>query len=286
MGHYFKGVKLLELFEKYLLNNLPKATSFHPYYEQALADMLFAGGKRFRPMLLLSVVKALEPRMFDNALPVAFALECTHTYSLIHDDLPAMDNADLRRGVPTLHKRYDEVTAILVGDALNTLSFELIADAPLADSVKTKLTKLLAFNSCGMVLGQAIDCKFEKSQLNLEELKFLHKHKTARLIGASLAMGAAIANSALEAELYEYGLRLGELFQIRDDILDVTQDEATSGKTAGRDEFKNSFVTLLGLDGAKEAFANSVAECKEKLLTFPKELQEILSPNLTPYFTI
>ncbi|MEY4504249.1 MAG: geranyl diphosphate synthase / farnesyl diphosphate synthase [Pseudomonadota bacterium] len=248
--------------------------------------MLLAGGKRFRPMLLLSVVKALEPRMLDNAFPIAYAIECTHTYSLIHDDLPAMDNADLRRGVPTLHKRYDEVTAILVGDALNTASFEFIANAPLSDSVKIKLVRLLAQNSCGMVLGQAIDCKFEKSQLNLEELKILHLNKTARLIGASLAMGAVIANSNLEDELYAYGLILGELFQIRDDILDVTQDETTSGKTAGRDEFKNSFVTLLGLDEAKKAFNESVKLSQEKLSTFPQELQNILTPNLTQYFTI
>jgi geranylgeranyl diphosphate synthase type II len=286
VAHCFKGVRLLELFEEYLKSNLPKAASFHPFYEQALADMLLAGGKRFRPMLLLGCVNALEPCMLKNALPIALALEFTHTYSLIHDDLPAMDNANLRRGVPTLHKRYDEVTAILVGDALNTASFGLIANAKLSDKVKVALVRYLADNSCDMVLGQAIDCKFEKSELSLDELKILHKNKTARLIGASLAMGSVIANSELETSLYEFGLMLGELFQIRDDILDVTQDETQSGKTSGKDECKNSFVTLLGLDGAKSAFHSSTQEAKARLDDLPCSLKEVLLPIISPYFQL
>ena len=127
---------LLSLFEDYLLANLPQSKTFHPYFEDALADMLKAGGKRFRPMLLLSVVKSNKSLLIPNSLDVALGLEFLHTYSLIHDDLSAMDNADLRRGFQTLHKKYDEVTAILVGDALNTEAFNLIANASLSNDIK------------------------------------------------------------------------------------------------------------------------------------------------------
>ena len=145
----------MQRFETYLNENLPKVPSFHPVYEAALGDMLVAGGKRFRPMLLLNIVDVYEPMLYNSALPVALALEMFHTYSLIHDDLPAMDNADLRRGHETLHKRYDEVTAILAGDALNSDAFYLIAKAPLREDVKIKLVELLARDggSRGMVLG-------------------------------------------------------------------------------------------------------------------------------------
>ena len=164
-------------FELYLKENLPKVPSFHPVYEDALGAMLEAGGKRFRPSLLLNIVDAYEPMLYNSSLPVALALEMFHTYSLIHDDLPAMDNADLRRGHKTLHKRYDEVTAILAGDALNSDAFLLIAQAPLRSDVKVKLVELLARDggSRGMVLGQAIDCYFENIPLSLEQVKILHK---------------------------------------------------------------------------------------------------------------
>ncbi|HEY9189937.1 MAG TPA: polyprenyl synthetase family protein, partial [Sulfurovum sp.] len=178
----------MERFETYLNENLPKVPSFHPVYEEALGVMLTAGGKRFRPMLLLSIVDAYAPMLYNSSLPVALALEMFHTYSLIHDDLPAMDDADLRRGHETLHKRFDEVTAILAGDALNTEAFYLISRAPLRADVKIKLVELLSRDggSRGMVLGQAIDCYFENKPLDLEQVKTLHKNKTAKLIAASL----------------------------------------------------------------------------------------------------
>ena len=158
---------LLSLFEDYLLANLPQSKTFHPYFEDALADMLKAGGKRFRPMLLLCVVKSNKSLLIPNSLSVALGLEFLHTYSLIHDDLPAMDNADLRRGFQTLHKKYDEVTAILVGDALNTEAFNLIANASLSNDIKIDLIKCLATNGGinGMIIGQAIDCYFENQRL-------------------------------------------------------------------------------------------------------------------------
>ena len=149
-------------FEKYLLENLPLSDTFHPIFQDALQEMLKAGGKRFRPLLLLGVVESANPLLLQNAMPVALGVEYLHTYSLIPDDLPSMDNADLRRGHPTLHKTFDEVTAILVGDALNTESFNLIANAPLSSDVKIELIKTLSSDGGinGMIIGQAIDCYF------------------------------------------------------------------------------------------------------------------------------
>ncbi|MCF6202017.1 MAG: polyprenyl synthetase family protein, partial [Hydrogenimonas sp.] len=188
----------MQSFEAYLRANIPKAPSFHPTFEEALGAMLLAGGKRFRPHLLLSVVDAYVPLLRESAYPVAMAVEMLHTYSLVHDDLPVMDNADLRRGEPTLHKRFDEVTAVLVGDALNTHAFYLIADAPLHSDVKVALAKELAYNGGigGMVLGQAIDCHFEGEMLSSEQVDLLHEYKTGRLIAASLKMGAIIAGAS------------------------------------------------------------------------------------------
>ena len=243
----------MEQFEAYLLAHLPIAPSFHPHYEAALHQMLKSGGKRFRPALLLGVVQAYNPLLIQNAYSVALAIELLHTYSLIHDDLPSMDNADLRRSVPTLHKTYDDVTAILAGDALNTYAFEVLSYAPLSDKVIVKLIRELSLNGGlnGMVLGQAIDCHFENTPLELEQVKMLHIHKTGKLIAASLKMGAIIVGrDDIATDLYDFGIDLGLLFQIQDDILDVTHDSLSAGKTTNNDEAKNSFVTLLGLDEA------------------------------------
>jgi len=265
---------------------IEQVPSFHPVYEDALGVMLTAGGKRFRPMLLLNIVDAYEPMLYNAALPVAMALEMFHTYSLIHDDLPAMDDADLRRGHQTLHKRYDEVTAILAGDALNTDAFLLIAKAPLREDVKVKLITLLAQNggSAGMVLGQAIDCYFENSPLKIEDVKVLHTNKTAKLIAASLKMGAIIIGKEdLADKLYDFGIKLGLLFQIQDDILDVTQSSEEAGKLTGNDEDKNSFVTLIGLDETMKE-ANTLAdELELELNNFDENLKNDLSSLLTKY---
>ncbi|MDE5591591.1 MAG: polyprenyl synthetase family protein, partial [Helicobacter sp.] len=182
-------------FEKYIFENAPKVPSFHPYYESALWEMLRNGGKRFRPKLLLSIVYAYSPRRIKKSFPCALALEVLHTYSLIHDDLPAMDNADLRRGIPTLHTKYDEAAAILIGDGLNTYSFHLIASSKLNSKIKIELIKCLSYYGgiFGMVLGQALDCYYENQILELEKLKIIHYNKTAKLISASLQMGGIIA---------------------------------------------------------------------------------------------
>ena len=165
---------LLEQFENYLLENLPQSKSFHPIFEKALQEMLSAGGKRFRPMLLLSIVNAEQSLLLKNAMPVALGLELLHTYSLIHDDLPAMDDADLRRGYPTLHKTYDEVTAILVGDALNTHSFNLIANAPLSAESRIELVKILSSDEIGqmsILINNNIDQVKENIKVDNELIK-------------------------------------------------------------------------------------------------------------------
>lgn len=280
-------MKLHTLFEDYLANNLPKSQSFHPIFEKALQEMLSAGGKRFRPLLLLSVVQSYQSLLLKNALPVALGLELLHTYSLIHDDLPAMDDVALRRGYPTLHTTYDEVTAILVGDALNTHSFNLLSHAPLSSDVKIELIQILSQDGGidGMIIGQAIDCYFENQTLKLEQLEFLHIHKTAKLIAASLKMGAIICqlDEKLQNELYAFGIDIGLLFQIQDDIIDETQTAQEAGKTTNNDAAKNSFVNLLGLDGARKSADTLAKKCEEQLNGFDEVLKANLKVLLEKY---
>ena len=279
--------ELLEKFEDYLLSNLPSSNTFHPHFEKALGDMLQAGGKRFRPMLLLSVVKSNKSLLIDNSMPVALGLEMLHTYSLVHDDLPSMDDADLRRGFQTLHKKYNEVTAILVGDALNTEAFKQISNAPLHNDIKIELIKTLSCDGGinGMIIGQAIDCQFENQKLELKQLEFLHIHKTAKLIAASLKMGAIISEYDLvtQEKLYDFGIDLGLLFQIQDDIIDETQSSEEAGKTTQNDESKNSFVNLLGLDGAIKAADELALKCENTLQTLDNNLKNSLEELLLKY---
>lgn len=279
--------ELLKQFEDYLLDNLPVSNTFHPIFQDALQEMLKAGGKRFRPMLLLSVVNSANTLMVKNAMPAALGLEYLHTYSLIHDDLPSMDNADLRRGHPTLHKTFDEVTAILVGDALNTESFNLIANAPLSSDIKVELVKILSSDGGinGMIIGQAIDCYFENKKLELSQLEFLHIHKTAKLIAASLKMGAIIGNYSLDTQerLYKFGIDIGLLFQIQDDIIDETATEEEAGKTTANDGAKNSFVNLLGLEGAVKSADKLAETCENTLGSFDENLKASLEQILSHY---
>lgn len=295
-------MSLLEDFKTFLRENLPTAPSFHPYYERALADMLIAGGKHFRAQLLLGVVNSLNPKFTKPAMRVALGVEMLHTYSLIHDDLPAMDNSDLRRGKPTLHITYDEVSAILAGDALNTQAFYEISRADLSAEVRIKCVEILSKNAgaSGMVLGQAIDCFFEstpkarairqkfsikKNKLNLDELKFLHIHKTAKLIAASLQMGAIIANlNNAECErIYDIGLDLGLVFQIADDLIDATQSADIALKPTGHDENKNSFTNLLGIDGAKRAKDELLSKIYAKLNLAPDGVKNVITNLIQKY---
>lgn len=279
----------LTCFENYLQKNLPKAPSFHPHYEKALKSMFLAGGKRFRPMLLLKVVEHEAPLLFENALPVAMAVEMMHTYSLIHDDLPAMDNSSLRRGRATLHVEFDEVTAILVGDALNTHSFSLLASAPLSSKTRIGLVDILSSEggATGMVLGQAIDCHFENQCLSVQDLEFLHIRKTAKLIAASLKMGMVIANAPISRQklIEEFGLKLGLAFQIHDDLIDATKSEKEVGKPTGNDGSKNSFTNLLGIDGALKRQNSLVEELTVYAKKIDGALGEELAMSIATYFT-
>jgi len=276
----------MQNFENFLTDNLPSSKSIHPTYEEALHKMLLAGGKRFRPALLLGVVNAYNPLLIGGAYHAAYAIELLHTYSLIHDDLPAMDNSPLRRGEPTLHVLYDEVTAILVGDALNTYSFEVLSNAPFSDHTRVALIRELATSGGlnGMVLGQAIDCYFENRPLDIEDVRVLHTNKTAKLIAASLKMGAIIVGrEELSDELYDFGIRLGLLFQIQDDILDVTQSSQEAGKLTNNDESKNSFVTLLGLEEALKEADELADTLLKEMDGFDEKLKNELSSLLTHY---
>lgn len=280
--------ELLSQFEFFLQSHLPSTQSFHPHFEKALGEMLDVGGKRFRPLLLLSVVESINPLLVKNALHVALGMEMMHTYSLIHDDLPCMDNAELRRGHPTLHVSYDETTAVLVGDALNTHAFYCIANAPLSAEIKIKLVSLLASDAgiFGMVLGQAIDCFFEDKVLNVDQLSFLHVHKTAKLIATSLAMGALICELDKQnyEALYQFGLKLGLLFQVQDDIIDATYSSEEAGKPTGNDEHKNSFVNLLGLKGAVAEKMRLLSELDAQLAKLDTRLAGTLKAVIDDYF--
>jgi farnesyl diphosphate synthase len=277
----------MQRFEAYLEENLPNVETFHPHYNDAISAMLLAGGKRFRPMLLLSVVEAYEPLLFESALAPALALEFLHTYSLIHDDLPAMDDAPLRRGFETLHVTYDDATAVLAGDALNTEAFYHISKAALRDDIKIKLVELLARDggTYGMVLGQSIDLHFENTPLTLEQVKVLHTNKTAKLIATSLLMGAVIVGleKSKQEALYAFGIDLGLLFQIQDDIIDETQSEEEAGKTTGNDGDKNSFINLIGLERTVEEAEALAKHLDDEFEKFDDVLQNGLRDIVNKY---
>ena len=277
----------MQTFEDYLKSNIPQIDTYYKDYNSAIAYIMSVNGKLFRPKLMLSIVKSYEALLLESSYQVALAVELFHTYSLIHDDLPSMDNSPLRRGKATLHTIYDESTAVLIGDAFNTHSFELISTASFRDDVKIELVKLLAKNGGlgGMVLGQAIDLAYENKPLSLEQVEVLHLNKTAKLIATSLVMGAVIVglDSKIKDRLYQFGLDLGLLFQVQDDIIDVTLSADEAGKPTGNDEDKNSFINLLGLEESV-AYANNLAsKIEEDFKSFEPKLQSALKELLDKY---
>ncbi|PSM53190.1 geranyl diphosphate synthase / farnesyl diphosphate synthase [Campylobacter blaseri] len=277
-------MSILEKFEIFLKDNYIECKSFHPYFEEALNYMLRSGGKHFRAQLLLGVVEELNPSYFDNALRVALALEMIHTYSLIHDDLPIMDNADLRRGNVTTHKKFDEVTALLVGDALNTRAFYEITQANLDSDIKLKCIESLSFSAgCnGMVLGQAIDCFFEDKKLDIEEITFIHNNKTGALIASSLQMGAIISKLSDKKvkEIYDIGIKLGLAFQIQDDIIDATNTQEEAGKPTNNDKSKNSFTNLIGVEKSIKIKNQLIEEISKDIQSSEPQLVKMIE-NLT-----
>jgi farnesyl diphosphate synthase/geranylgeranyl diphosphate synthase type II len=228
---------------------------------QASQYSLLNGGKRVRPVLVYAAAQAVGPVDKLTALDyAAAAIEMLHTYSLVHDDLPAMDDDDLRRGQPTCHRAYSEALAILVGDTLQARAFELLATAPgTDDSQKVHLIQTLAHaaGSAGMVGGQAVDIAATNKRLDLTQLQTMHGLKTGALIRAAVALGAVTARASdkqLE-HLDSYGKHIGLAFQVVDDVLDVEGTSQSLGKTSGKDSEanKSTYVSLLGLEGAKAA---------------------------------
>lgn len=226
----------------------------------AMSYSLMAGGKRVRPGLLLECYRACGGDKAEAVLPAAAAIECIHTYSLIHDDLPCMDDDDLRRGNPTCHKKFDEATAVLAADALQALAFELLSDMDVSCEIRCKLVSTLAIASgCqGMVGGQMLDIQAENSSEGMDMLAVerIHLHKTGALLRWCCEAGALLAGAS-ETQFKacsRYGKAVGLLFQIADDILDVTASSEVLGKSAGKDEAQNkaTYVSVLGLQKSKE----------------------------------
>jgi geranylgeranyl pyrophosphate synthase len=226
---------------------------------EALRYSLLIGGKRVRPLLVYASAEAVRGSDDAPALDgIACAIECLHTYSLVHDDLPAMDDDTLRRGQPTCHIRFDEATAILAGDALQARAFELLAtlpDTPAEVRVQLVATLAAAAGPRGMVGGQAIDLAAVEQRIDLAHLEAMHRLKTGALIRAAVKMGALWAGASAEQllALDRYAAAIGLSFQVQDDILDITADTATLGKTQGSDlaRDKPTYPSLLGLDGAR-----------------------------------
>ena len=227
----------------------------------AMRYSVFAGGKRIRPVLLMAACEAVGGSAVD-ALPAACAIEMIHSYSLIHDDLPAMDDDDYRRGQPTNHKVYGEATAILAGDALLTEAFILLSSPLNVDKLTpvqiVELINLLSKSSGsrGMVGGQVVDMESEGQGIDLPTLEYIHTHKTGALLLAALEMGCVIGQSTSEQRqaLKRYGEAIGLAFQVADDILDIVSDQDSLGKDIGSDEArgKATYPALLGLDGARQ----------------------------------
>ena len=255
------------------LNNLLPASAVAPEkVHQAIRWSMFAGGKRFRPALLLATGQVFGARL-ERLIKTACAFEMIHTYSLIHDDLPSMDDDDLRRGRPTCHVRFGEATAILAGDALQTLAFRTIAeDEQLEVATRIALISELARAAGtpeGMVAGQALDMEAEARQVNAAELEQIHRQKTGALIVAAVRCGAIIG-LATEAELEAvtaYGSHLGLLFQITDDLLDVTASAEDLGKTPGKDvqSRKATYPASYGIEETREAAAKAHRDACEAL---------------------
>ena len=245
---------------QFLANQFEEIDSYNAPLRDAMKYGLLLGGKRVRPFLVYATGKMLRAEMpaLDYA---AAAIESIHAYSLIHDDLPAMDNDELRRGQPTCHIAFDEATAILAGDALQTFAFEILTQAPsLSAEQKLQLVKVLAQASGvqGMCLGQSLDLISEHKQVNLAELELIHRNKTGALLTAALKLGFICSphfkNKELEKQLERYSQAIGLAFQVQDDILDIEGDSAEIGKPVGSDLGldKSTYPKLLGLEGAKQ----------------------------------
>jgi len=262
-----------------LQNNQQGAT-----IDEAMQYSLMAGGKRIRPVLCLAAAETVGGNSSD-ALTAACAMEMIHTYSLIHDDLPAMDNDELRRGKPTCHIAFDEATAVLAGDALLTLAFEVLASVPVSNSTRAadwlQITRIIAFaaGSRGMIQGQMLDMAAEGRTLDLAELESMHNLKTGALIEASLHCGALLAgaNKAQLASLRSYARNIGLAFQVADDILNVEGNPEMMGKAVGTDRAKqkSTYPALLGLNASRQFARKLTHRALQALETFDSKAEPL-----------
>jgi len=279
MNNRFSEYK--EIVERRLCEYCAKTDLPQGLVYEAMKYSLEAGGKRLRPSLLLEFNRIFGGNT-ETALPFACALEMIHTYSLIHDDLPAMDDDELRRGKPTCHIRFDEATAILAGDALLTKAFEVMTEI-YTDDIKTqlKMINVIATSSGadGMVGGQTVDLGSEGKKISYDELKYIHKLKTGALIKAACVAGAMLggANDEEIGKVSEFAENLGIAFQIRDDILDVTGNTDILGKPVGSDEKseKSTYVSLFGLKRAEELCEEYTDNAVSNLLSLGRDTDEL-----------
>lgn len=252
---------------EYLTSQLNQQVQ-QPLLREAMAYSVVAGGKRLRPLLTLATLTTFGVTITEDQMKAATALELVHTYSLIHDDLPAMDNDDLRRGKPTNHVQFGEDIAILAGDALLTLAFEWLATNQLPANQQAQLVMGMAqaAGPNGMVAGQVDDVANEANQLTLDQLMQLHKRKTGDLIHYAVLSGLIMAEINDRTQWLRFADSFGLAFQIYDDILDITSNETELGKPVAQDGNKNTYPNLLGLDGAYQKLAVTIAEGKQALM--------------------
>lgn len=272
-----------KLVERALARYLPAATVRPTTIHRAMRYSLLAGGKRLRPILTLAAAEACGAKQLNNIIPAACAVELIHTYSLIHDDLPCMDDDDLRRGRPTSHRVFGEGVAVLAGDALLTQAFGLLAAVKPAK--RYPLSQLLAetagaAGSLQLIAGQVADLEAEGNRLSIRDVRFIHERKTAAMIVLSLRLGAMIANATprqLKA-LTDFGFSLGLAFQILDDILDVTATSEQLGKSAGKDlkASKATYPAVIGLPAAHLEAANLTKKAHRSLRDLGRGSEKLL----------
>lgn len=260
---------------------LPKATTKPATIHKAMRYSLFAGGKRLRPILCLAAAEACGG-LTKNALPLACALECIHTYSLIHDDLPSMDNDDFRRGRATCHKVFGDGIAVLAGDALLTIAFEIAAAAnawPRYDLREIFREIAVAAGSRKLIAGQVADLEGEGKRINRAQLRYIHENKTAALLTTSVRLGAMSANATPTqlSAISDFGYALGLAFQVIDDILDVTQTSEKLGKSAGKDAAaqKATYPAVLGLEKSRREAGRLTEQAHEALRPLGKKAETL-----------
>jgi len=263
-----------KLIDRALDRHLPKANTKPATIHKAMRYSLFAGGKRLRPILCLAAAEACGGKI-DKALPLACALECIHTYSLVHDDLPSMDNDDFRRGRPTCHKVFGDGIAVLAGDALLTIAFEIVTRAkptPRYDMSILLREVAVAAGSQKLIAGQVADLEAEGEKATRDRVRYIHENKTAAILTTSVRLGAMSANANQKqlSAITKFGRALGLAFQIIDDILDVTQTSEKLGKSAGKDiaAMKATYPAVIGLENSRAEARRLTGVAHDALSTF------------------